>query len=103
MLGSTGLAKIVSSLRSRPSWISTIRPTASDPNLQWEQTTSTNFGVDYAFLNGRFSGSIDYYTKKTSDLLFAVPTAAGTALSNFITTNIGSVRNRGFELSQAGA
>src|SRR4029453_9661489 len=47
----------------------------------------------------RITGSIDFYTKKTTDLLFEVPTAAGTALSNFITTNIGSVRNRGFEFS----
>jgi len=80
-------------------FVSTIRPTASDPNLQWEETASTNIGLDYGFGEGRFTGSIDYYTKKTTDLLFNVPTAAGTALSNFITTNIGSVRNQGFELS----
>ena len=80
-------------------FVSTIRPSASDPNLKWEQTTSTNIGLDYGFANGRFSGAIDIYTKKTDDLLFRVPTAAGTALSNFITTNIGSSRNRGIELS----
>ncbi len=80
-------------------FVSTIRPSASDPNLKWEETASTNVGLDFGFLDGRFSGTIDYYTKKTSDLLFNVPTAAGTALSNFITTNIGSVRNRGVELS----
>ena len=80
-------------------FVSTIRPTASDPNLKWEETASTNIGLDYGFADGRFTGSIDYYTKKTTDLLFRVPTAAGTALSNFITTNIGSVRNEGIELS----
>ena len=80
-------------------FVSTIRPTASNPDLKWEETTSTNIGLDYGFAAGRFTGSIDYYTKKTEDLLFNVPTAAGTALSNFVTTNIGSVRNRGVELS----
>ena len=45
------------------------------------------------------TGSIDYYNKKTTDLLFRVPTAAGTALSNFITTNIGSMQNKGWEFA----
>jgi len=80
-------------------FVTTIRPSASDPNLKWEKTASSNFGVDYGFFDNRLSGTIDYYTKKTTDLLFAVPTAAGTALSNFITTNIGSMRNRGMEFS----
>ena len=80
-------------------FVSTIRPSASDPDLRWEQTTSTNLGIDYGFLEDRVTGSLDFYTKKTTDLIFSVPTAAGTALSNFITTNIGSVRNRGFEFS----
>jgi TonB-dependent starch-binding outer membrane protein SusC len=80
-------------------FITTIRPSASDPNLQWEKTASTNVGVDYGFFEDRLSGSIDYYDKKTTNLLFRVPTAAGTALSNFITTNIGSVSNKGWEFS----
>ena len=80
-------------------FVPTIRPSASDPTLEWEKTTSTNLGIDYGFMGGRFTGSMDFYTKETTDLLFRLPTAAGTALSNFITTNIGSVRNRGFELA----
>jgi len=80
-------------------FVPTIRPGASDPNLRWEQTSSTNVGLDYGFAQGRISGSVDWYTKKTTDLLFRVPTAAGTALSNFITTNLGSVQNRGIEFS----
>jgi TonB-dependent starch-binding outer membrane protein SusC len=83
-------------------WITTIRPSASDPDLRWEQTTSTDVGLDYGFMNNRFTGTIDFYTKKTSDLIFSVPTAAGTALSNFITTNLGTVRNRGFEFGVEG-
>ena len=80
-------------------YVNTIRPSASDPNLHWEKTASTDAGIDYGFFNNRISGSIDYYDKKTTDLLFSVPTAAGTALSNFITTNIGSMSNKGWELA----
>ena len=80
-------------------FVTTIRPSASDPNLRWEKTASSNFGADYGFMNNRITGSIDYYNKKTTDLLFAVPTAAGTALSNFITTNIGSMQNKGWEFA----
>jgi TonB-linked SusC/RagA family outer membrane protein len=79
-------------------WISTIRPSASDPNLRWEETSSTDVGLDFGFLDNRFGATLDFYTKKTTDLIFNVPTAAGTALSNFITTNLGTVRNRGFEV-----
>jgi iron complex outermembrane receptor protein len=80
-------------------FITTLRPSSGDPNLRWEQTASTDVGLDYGFMNNRFSGTIDFYDKKTTDLIFRVPTAAGTALSNYITTNIGSVRNRGLELA----
>jgi iron complex outermembrane receptor protein len=78
-------------------FVTTIRPIAFDANLHWETTTSTDVGIDFGLLRNRFSVSIDGYTKTTDDLLFAVPTAAGTALSNSVLTNIGSVRNRGFE------
>ena len=80
-------------------FVTTIRPGSIDPNLRWETTTSTNVGLDYGFLEGRVTGTVDYYTKKTTDLLFDVPTAAGVALSNHIVTNIGSVQNRGLELA----
>jgi TonB-linked SusC/RagA family outer membrane protein len=80
-------------------FVNTIRPGAADPNLKWEETTSYNVGLDYAVLGGRLSGSLEYYVKDTDDLIFDVPVAAGTNLSNFVTTNIGSMRNRGFEAS----
>ncbi|HEY0019277.1 MAG TPA: SusC/RagA family TonB-linked outer membrane protein [Longimicrobium sp.] len=80
-------------------WVGTIRPSAVDPNIKWEETTSYNLGLDYAVLGGRLSGSVDYYVKDTDDLLFSVPVAAGTNLSNYVLTNIGSMRNRGVELA----
>jgi TonB-linked SusC/RagA family outer membrane protein len=79
-------------------FVTTIRPVAFDANLHWETTSSTNVGLDLGVLSNRVTASIDYYTKTTNDLLFNVPTAAGTALSNSVLTNIGSVRNRGLEL-----
>jgi TonB-linked SusC/RagA family outer membrane protein len=80
-------------------FVTTIRPDAVDPNIKWEQTTSTNIGLDYGFANQRFSGAIDWYTKKTTDMIFTVPVAAGTNFSNYVTTNVGSMQNQGLELS----
>ena len=79
-------------------FVPTVRPIAFDPNLHWEKTTSTDAGLDLGLLNDRFTATVDVYNKQTDDLLFTVPTPAGTALSNNILTNIGSVRNRGVEL-----
>jgi iron complex outermembrane receptor protein len=80
-------------------FITTIRPSAVDPNIKWEETGSYNVGLDYGFSRQRFSGAIDWYTKKTIDMLFYVPVAAGTNFSNYLTTNVGSMRNEGIELS----
>ncbi len=80
-------------------FISTIRPSSSDPNIKWEETSSWNFGLDYGFKNQRYWGSIEFYTKDTDDLIFTVPVAAGTNLSNTVTTNIGSMKNTGLEVT----
>jgi iron complex outermembrane receptor protein len=79
-------------------FIPTIRPSGVDPNLKWEETTSYDIGFDFGLRGNRFAGTIDYYHKKTDDLLFRVPVASGTNLADFITTNIGSLENRGLEL-----
>ena len=80
-------------------FVTTLRPGAADPNIKWEETTSYDVGLDYALWNNRLSGAIDYYQKKTDDMIFRVPVAAGTNLSNYLTTNIGSMKNRGIEFS----
>lgn len=80
-------------------YVATIRPSAADHNIKWEETQATNIGLDYGFWNQRVTGAFDYYRKNTSDLIFYVPVAAGTNLSNYVTTNIGSMRNTGIELS----
>ncbi|HEY0243620.1 MAG TPA: SusC/RagA family TonB-linked outer membrane protein [Gemmatimonadaceae bacterium] len=80
-------------------FVTTIRPNAADRGIKWEETSSTNVGFDYGFINNRINGSLDYYYKKTNDLIFNVPVAAGTNLSNFVTTNIGSLKNQGVEFT----
>jgi iron complex outermembrane receptor protein len=80
-------------------FINTIRPSAVDPSIHWEETQAYNVGLDYGFANQRFSGAIEWYTKNTKNLIFFIPVAAGTNLSNYVTTNVGEMRNRGFELS----
>jgi len=78
-------------------FVPTIRPSAVDKNIKWEETAATNVGLDFGFLEQRFSGAIDWYIKKTSDLIFTVPEPVGTNYSNFVTTNIGSMKNQGIE------
>jgi TonB-dependent starch-binding outer membrane protein SusC len=77
----------------------TSRPSAVDPDIKWEQTRAVNVGLDFGFANQRITGAIDYYDKLTDDLLFNVPVAAFSNLSNFVVTNIGSMRNYGVEFS----
>jgi iron complex outermembrane receptor protein len=80
-------------------FISTIRPSAADPNIKWEETTSWNFGLDYGLSANRFTGAIEYYTKTTKDLIFTVLVPSGVNLSNVVTTNVGTMKNKGLELS----
>ncbi|MEH2793197.1 TonB-dependent receptor [Segatella copri] len=80
-------------------YINTYRPEAYVSDLKWETTTSWNFGLDFGFLDARIGGAIDFYTRKTKDLLASVPTAAGTNFSKTILTNVGNVDSKGIEVS----
>lgn len=75
------------------------RPSGYNPNLKWEETATYNVGLDYGFLNGRVSGTLDFYIKKTEDLLSVVDQPAGTNFSNKIFANIGEMENKGVELA----
>ena len=65
-------------------------------DLGWESTRQIDFGIDYGFFKNRISGEIDYYSKKTKDLLLNVPVPATSGYSTQL-KNIGSVQNKGFE------
>lgn len=77
----------------------TLRPNPYDANIKWEETTTYNAGLDFGFMNNRISGSIDVYKRETKDLLNFIPIAAGSNFSNFLTTNVGNLENKGVELS----
>lgn len=68
------------------------------PNLQWETTKSWNFGVDFSVLGGRLSGTVDYYFKKTTDMIMGQRLPSFSGFSS-ITANLGEVQNKGFEIS----
>ncbi len=75
----------------------TLRPEGYDENIKWEETTTYNAGIDYGFLDGRISGSLEYYFKKTKDLLAIIPVPAGSNLTNRLLTNVGNIENQGLE------
>ncbi len=79
--------------------IYTYRPEAYNPDLKWETTKSYNVGVDFGFLNNRINGAVDYYNRKTSDLLATVPVAAGVNFDKRMLTNVGNVKSSGVEIS----
>ena len=72
-----------------------------NPKITWETTTNFNIGTEFSFFKGRLSGSFDFYTKKTTDLLFwlNVPESQGT---RGYYNNIGDIRNTGVELTLTG-
>ena len=80
-------------------FITTLRPNGYDENIKWEQTSTLNAGIDFSIINDRLSGSFDLYRRDTKDLLNYIPVPAGTNLTNFITTNVGTMESNGAELS----
>ena len=80
-------------------YVNTFLPSAYVSDLKWETTKSFNVGLDWAFLDNRISGSVDWYSRKTEDLIATVPAPAGTNFSKMITTNVGNVASSGVETS----
>ena len=80
-------------------YITTYRPEAYVSNLKWETTTAWNAGFDFGFLEDRITGSFDYYTRQTKDLLATVASPAGTNFDRNILTNVGNVDSQGIEVS----
>ena len=70
----------------------------ANPTLQWEKTKSWNFALDFGFLNDRITGTMEFYTMNTNDMIMSQPLPVFTGFNN-ITTNLGQVNNTGFEFS----
>ncbi len=75
----------------------TYRPEAYNKNLTWEKTTTYNVGVDLGFWNNRVTANLDWYYRKTTDLLNTGFVAVGSNFSSSVLSNIGSLHNTGFE------
>jgi len=74
-------------------------PVVYDADIRWESTTTYNAGIDFGFNDNRIYGSVDYYSKKTKDLLSTIPIAVGSNFSNFLLTNVGNMENQGLEFN----
>ncbi|APS40584.1 SusC/RagA family TonB-linked outer membrane protein [Salegentibacter sp. T436] len=108
-LGSTGNANIGNSLVFQTfsaggdllfgnDFYNTIFPSRlPNQDLTWEKALQYDIGLDFGFFNNRLTGSFDYFTKETTDLLLVVPQAPNTGFAGQ-TQNLGGVRNSGFEL-----
>ncbi|WP_085497228.1 SusC/RagA family TonB-linked outer membrane protein [Arenibacter troitsensis] len=70
-----------------------------NPSLQWEANKQLDIGVDFALFKSRISGTIDYYDKKSEDLLIQNPIPLTAGVPNPPIVNIGSVRNSGVEFA----
>ncbi|WP_223809014.1 SusC/RagA family TonB-linked outer membrane protein [Rufibacter hautae] len=69
----------------------------ANPDLKWEQTSQVDVGLDFGFFKNRVHGSLDYYRKKTSDLLLRIAVPSPSVVTTQL-ANVGSVENKGFEL-----
>lgn len=71
----------------------------ANPDLKWERTGMFNVGIDFAFLKGRLNGTIEYYNKNTTDLIYGYTVSTDRYPVNWINANVGSMNNRGVEFT----
>lgn len=84
-------------------WHNTFLYSQNDnPNLKWEQTATFNSGIDFGLFGNRINGSIDYYIKKTSDLLYVYNVPVPPNLYSTMLANVGDMENKGIELVISG-
>ncbi|MBN2214855.1 MAG: SusC/RagA family TonB-linked outer membrane protein [Bacteroidales bacterium] len=86
-------------LNSQGDWApSLVAASNPNPNLKWEKSGEFNIGVDFGLLNNRLSGSVDYYDKTSSDLLYEYNVPSPPNLYTTTYANAGKIQNRGIEL-----
>lgn len=71
----------------------------SNPDLKWERTGMFNAGLDFGFFKNRLSGTIEYYDKRTSDLIYYYPVSTNRYPFGEMTANVGDISNKGIELT----
>ncbi len=97
-LSTYNLSQVGAQYKFGDTYYNMYRPSAYIEDLKWETTKAWNFGVDFGFLNDKITASVDYYTRKTEDLMATVPVAAGTNFAAVTTTNVGNVDSKGVEI-----
>lgn len=71
----------------------------SNPDLKWETTGMFNIGLDFGFFNNRLTGTIEYYDKRTSDLIYDYEVSTNRYPYGWMTANVGDISNKGIEVS----
>lgn len=74
-----------------------LRKTTFNPDLHWEKSKNWNVGIDFSMFNNRFGGSLNYYNRRTEDLLGTYHVAVPPFVHERATVNVGSMSNQGFE------
>ncbi|MBQ8116391.1 MAG: TonB-dependent receptor [Prevotella sp.] len=93
------LSQLGASYQLGDKFLTSYAPSIYNADLVWETTKAFNVGIDLGFLNNRFTASVDYYYRKTSDLLATVPISAGTNFGKEILKNVGNIDSQGLEFS----
>ncbi len=87
------------SFDNNQTWWTQIRPDPYDARFHWETSITRNIALDFAFVNSRIAGSVDFYTRETDDLISETRTPAGANFSDRIVTNVGAIENKGVEFT----
>lgn len=100
-IGNWGYTDLYSLVKASDASMSPTFYRVGNEDITWETTTNFNIGIEFALLKNRLTGSIDFYNKKTTDLLFwlSIPESMG---SRGYYGNLGDIRNRGIELTLSG-
>ena len=94
------LLRRVGSIFYNQQWINSYGPGQNpNPDLKWERKKEYNFGLDFSLFNQRLSGSMEYYERKTEDLLWNFEVPVPPYLFNQLFTNVGTISNKGVELT----
>jgi len=84
-------------------WINSYKPTQNpNPDLRWEKKEEVNLGVDFSFLKNRVGGTVDLYSRKSTDLLYIYNVSVPPFVYNTIFTNVGIISNKGIEITLTG-
>ncbi|MGM9479007.1 SusC/RagA family TonB-linked outer membrane protein [Pedobacter sp. GSP4] len=98
-LSTYGLSSLNAQYQFGNTFYQMYRPSAYIANIKWEETATANIGLDFGLFDNRVSGSLDFYQKKTSDLLNRIPQPAGTNFAATAVVNVGDMKNEGVELT----